>query len=249
MLRYRPSDSEPGLSASSHSLLTNRSAGWHNRSLKVLQVWLGEVFQKKRQYCWVVKLLLTVHGACSHLLCQGGQISTCGFGQMFSLSPAMPPKDNTGCHGFPGPLSHLLPGGVCLPSALFCHIACSWQYSGLAWLRNVCQYLRGFANHWISLFYNFLIVFSSSDTAFYVDSCNKASLFMLWLLLWYIYKQIFSVHVTNYFGFIQWLNCRIGWIWQYLILPSDYGLLLFSLSFVIVFGIFLAVCWNLRWCY
>lgn len=137
----------------------------------------------------------------------------------------------------------------CLPSALFCHIACSWQYSGLPWLRNVCQYLRGFANHWISLFYNFLIVFSSSDTAFYVDSCNKASLFMLWLLLWYIYKQIFSVHVTNYFGFIQWLNCRIGWIWQYLILPSDYGLLLFSLSFVIVFGIFLAVCWNLHWCY
>lgn len=37
------------------------------------------------------------------------------------LSPVMPPKDNTDSRGFPGTLSHLLSGGVCLPSALFCH--------------------------------------------------------------------------------------------------------------------------------
>lgn len=95
----------------SPSLLIERWAAWFNRSLQMLQVLLGKVFQTGH-YCWVVKMLPTVQGAHSHLLCQGDQYLPMVLGRCSLLAPAMPPEDINSACGSLGALSCPPPGGI-----------------------------------------------------------------------------------------------------------------------------------------
>ena len=101
------------VNASSPSLFIERSAAWFNRSLQMLQVWLGKVFQS--HYCWVVKMLPTVQGAHSCLLCQVDPYLPTALGRCSLLALAMPPEDNIdSAHGSPAARSCPPPGGICL---------------------------------------------------------------------------------------------------------------------------------------
>lgn len=102
------------MNVTSLSLFIERWAAWFNRSLQMLQIWLGKVFQTG-------SLLLGGQDAAN---CTGSSqsssvsrrpISTHGSGQMLSPGPAMPPEDNinSAC-GSLGALSCPPPGGICL---------------------------------------------------------------------------------------------------------------------------------------